>query len=50
MTAVALTDRNSLAGAMMFYQSAVSLGIKPLIGVYLDERNGAEGVVLLAKT
>ncbi len=50
MTAVALTDRNSLAGAMMFYQSAVSLGIKPLIGVYLDERDGTEGVVLLAKT
>ncbi len=33
MDAVALTDHNSLAGAVRFYQAAVEIGVRPIIGV-----------------
>ncbi|NLO04552.1 MAG: DNA polymerase III subunit alpha [candidate division WS1 bacterium] len=33
MSALALTDHDSLAGAVRFYQAALEAGIKPLIGV-----------------
>lgn len=33
MSAIALTDHNSLAGAVRFFQSAIEAGIRPIIGV-----------------
>ena len=36
MPALALTDHNSLAGAVRFYQAARQAGIKPIIGVEFD--------------
>ncbi len=36
MPALAVTDHNSLAGAVRFYQAARKAGIKPIIGVEFD--------------
>jgi hypothetical protein len=33
MSAIALTDHDSLAGAVRFYQAAMEVGVKPIIGV-----------------
>ncbi|MGC9319278.1 MAG: DNA polymerase III subunit alpha, partial [Armatimonadota bacterium] len=33
MSAIALTDHNSLAGAVRFFQAAVEVGVRPIIGV-----------------
>ncbi len=33
MSAIALTDHNTLAGAVRFYQAALEAGVKPIIGV-----------------
>ena len=51
MSAVALTDRNNLYGALEFYKSAKKAGLKPIIGVDIDvDALGAlNHVVLLAK-
>lgn len=42
MPAVALTDTNSLYGAVSFYQSAKAKGIKPIIGVQLSIARDAD--------
>ena len=34
--ALALTDKNSLHGAIEFYEQAKEIGIKPIIGLTLD--------------
>ncbi len=34
--AIALTDHNNLIGAIEFYEKALSVGIKPLLGITLD--------------
>lgn len=54
MPAVAITDRNSLAGAFHFSEKAKELGIKPIIGLEIevlnDDSDGrAFSVILLAK-
>jgi DNA polymerase-3 subunit alpha len=36
MPAVALTDTNGLYAAVPFYQAAIAVGIKPIVGVTLD--------------
>ena len=36
MPAVALTDRNNLFAAVKFYRSALSFGIKPILGAEID--------------
>src|SRR6056297_3131239 len=35
MSAIALTDKESLAGAILFYKAALEVGIKPIIGCEL---------------
>lgn len=47
MTALALTDTNALYGAIPFFQMAKTEGIKPILGVELDDSEGR--VVLLAR-
>ena len=52
MSAVALTDHNSLAGAVRFYQAAIEVGVKPIIGVEFDvgtAGNSGAHLVLLAE-
>jgi len=54
MSAVALTDHNSLAGAVRFYQAAIEAGVKPIIGVEFDVEAASAGgggghLVLLAE-
>ncbi|WP_335872233.1 DNA polymerase III subunit alpha [Bacillus sp. 2205SS5-2] len=53
-TAVALTDRNVMYGAVTFYQECIKQGIKPIIGmtadVKLTEEEPAFPLVLLAKS
>lgn len=46
MTALALTDRNGLYGALSFYRDCRSAGIKPIIGAQLTIEGGNEIVVL----
>ena len=47
MTAIALTDTNNMTGAIEFYNAAKKAGIKPILGVEIE--NGNERAVLLAK-
>ncbi|MBL7075392.1 DNA polymerase III subunit alpha [candidate division KSB1 bacterium] len=50
MNAVALTDTNGFYGVIPFYKKAVESGIKPIIGVEVDDPKTPElKVVLLAK-
>ena len=50
MPALALTDRDGLAGAVRFAQSCVRFGIAPIIGVNLgiDIGGGKSRITLLA--
>ena len=50
MPALALTDTNRMSGLILFYNACSAAGIRPILGVELDEvgRPG-EGVVLLAR-
>lgn len=55
MPAVAITDRNSIAGALRFSQKCKQAGIKPIIGLEIEVWNDltdgrAFSVILLAKT
>ena len=50
-SAIALTDRNNLYGAVKFYKKARALGVKPIIGCDLSVRAADDSVyrlVLLA--
>src|SRR6185295_13234975 len=57
MNALALTDRNRMSGLILFYDACRAAGIKPILGIELDEpsrsaaalNQGAETVVLLAR-
>lgn len=55
MPALALTDHNSLAGAIQFYQAARTAGVKPVIGCELSvgsvsgSGNGSYHLTLLAR-
>ncbi len=40
MSALALTDHNRLTGAIRFYEKALALGIKPIIGAEIDLEGG----------
>lgn len=48
MKAIALTDRNNLYGAILFYIQAQKAGIKPIIGMEVDLDDGSS-MVLLAR-
>lgn len=48
MSALALTDKNGLYGAIRFYQKAIKEGIKPIIGAEITLESGYS-LVLLAK-
>ncbi|MEO5951400.1 MAG: DNA polymerase III subunit alpha [Chloroflexia bacterium] len=48
MNALALTDRNTLYGAVLFYMQAQKAGIKPVIGMEVDLDDGSS-LVLLAR-
>ncbi len=45
---LALTDHNGLYGAVQFYDYALKIGVKPIIGVELDV-DGGHHLVLIAK-
>ena len=47
MSAIALTDTNNMTGAIEFYKAAKKTGIKPILGVEIE--NGNERAVMLAK-
>ncbi|MDX9804012.1 MAG: PHP domain-containing protein, partial [Dehalococcoidales bacterium] len=54
MPAVAITDRNSVAGASRLWHQCVKAGIKPIIGLEIAVQNDpgdgrAYSVILLAK-
>jgi len=54
MPAVAITDRNSIAGAFQLWQKCIKAGIKPIIGLEIEVRNDtgdgrAFSIILLAK-
>src|SRR6185436_20603590 len=54
MSALALTDRNRMSALLLFYEECHRHGIKPILGVELDEPSRqvnptAETVVLLAR-
>ena len=44
---LALTDHNSLAGAVSFYQQATKAGIHPIIGAEVDLKDGTRLVLLV---
>ncbi|MFC1907205.1 DNA polymerase III subunit alpha [Chloroflexota bacterium] len=48
MPAIALTDHNRLTGAIRFYEKAIDLGIKPIIGAEV-EVSGGYHLTLLCK-
>ncbi|GAG61592.1 unnamed protein product, partial [marine sediment metagenome] len=48
MSALALTDKDGLYGAIRFYQKAIKEGIKPIIGAEITLESGYS-LVLLAK-
>jgi DNA polymerase-3 subunit alpha len=48
MNALALTDRNNLYGAVLFYVQAQKAGIKPVLGMEVDLDDGSS-LVLLAR-
>src|SRR5690242_9931441 len=48
MSALALTDRNNLYGAVSFYIQAQKSGIKPVVGMEVDLNDGSS-LVLLAR-
>jgi DNA-directed DNA polymerase III PolC len=49
MSAVAITDLNTIAGAIMFYKACKDLGIKPIIGAQIDDQKTKKSIILLAK-
>ncbi|HUS17075.1 MAG TPA: DNA polymerase III subunit alpha [Chloroflexia bacterium] len=48
MPALALTDHQSLAGAVPFYQACQAAGVQPILGLELDTTDGDQ-LVLLAR-
>jgi DNA polymerase III alpha subunit len=51
MKALALTDNNGCYGLIQFYKKAIEEGIKPILGVYIDDpKNEKEYVIILAAT
>ncbi len=48
ISALALTDHNSLVGAVRFYEAARANGVKPILGAEVDMENGCR-LVLLCK-
>ena len=46
MGSIALTDHNTLAGAIRFYTACQQAGIKPIVGCEVDLRNGGSLVLL----
>ncbi|MDA1354273.1 MAG: DNA polymerase III subunit alpha [bacterium] len=50
MSAVAITDTNSVSGAIQFYNACKALGVKPIIGAQITQENNPHSeVVILAK-
>lgn len=50
ISSIALTDTNSVYGLVQFYKLAIENGIKPILGVYIDNpKNKNEYVLILAK-
>ncbi|MBF0421450.1 MAG: DNA polymerase III subunit alpha [Magnetococcales bacterium] len=49
ITALALTDRNSLAGIVPFVQAARTCGIQPVVGLTLTREASDPGLVLLVR-
>lgn len=48
MNSIALTDHNTLAGAVRFYTACRSVGVKPIVGCEVDLKSGGS-LVLLCK-
>jgi error-prone DNA polymerase len=49
-TALALTDTDSMAGLILFYEACLAAGIKPILGATLtDPRHAEETLILLAR-
>ena len=48
MCSIALTDHNTLAGAIRFYTACRSVGVKPIVGCEVDLKSGGS-LVLLCK-
>src|SRR5215210_900854 len=48
MPALAMTDRNNLYGAILFYLYAQKSGVKPIIGMEVDLDDGSS-LILLAR-
>jgi len=46
MKALALTDRNGGYGLVEFYKLATRMGIKPILGAELDDRERQRAVIL----
>ncbi len=49
MSSIALTDNNGLYGAIPFYKKAVALGIKPLLGARIDDPEGDDTAIIIAR-
>lgn len=50
ISSIALTDNNAVYGLVQFYKLAIENGIKPILGVYIDNpQNKNEYVIILAK-
>ena len=50
LEAIALTDKNSMAGLIAFFKKAVACGINPILGTHLDEpENKNDYAFFLAK-